>query len=362
MKALEAAIKTGYMLLGLRRGPDSAPVFAAQRVRKILAVRNDNLGDVLLTVPALRALRESFPRAELAVLVNAYTRPALEGLPWLDRIYSYDKFKHGRHPTRFHAWWQQYGLFKQLQQEGFDLAVGIRSNFSSSLAHLVYASAARWRLGHPPGERKKDLAFFYNLAVPRQKPDRHEVERSLDVVRAVGADTSNKELEFFIPPASSRQIDEWLERRSFPLPLLGIFFCQRPEEGRYWKIANYVALINGVLQRGVFSPLLIHARADEPFVERIKQGLEDTPPCFQTPDLKLLAALLRRCRAVVSLDGGPMHLAAAVGTRVIAVFAKADPLIWAPRGDGHIVLKKGACANEISAGEVLSALDQLKRN
>ncbi len=356
MSPIELIIKTGYTLLGLRKGTDDPPPFEPQ---KVLVVRNDNLGDVLLTIPTLRALRQTFPQACLAVLVNAYTRPAVEGIPWIDKIYSYDKFKHGRHPTRLHAWWQQYQLIKELQEEGFDLAIGVRTGFSSSHGHLVYASAARWRLGRAPDKKRKNQAFFYNITVPKATQEKHEVEHSLDVVRTIGIDTVDKQLEFFIPSRCKQEIENWLNQQKIHPPLAGILLSQRVEEGRYWTTDKYVHLIDSLRQQGDLTPILIHAPSDAQITQHIQQTLKKKVTTFSTHDLKLLAALFRCCKAVTALNGGGMHLAAAVGTPTIAIFGKASTLAWHPWGKKHVVLRKENQENMVTAEDVLAALKRI---
>ncbi len=362
MSLIELLIKTGYTLLGLKYGPDQAPPFNKQSVKKILVVRNDNLGDLLLTIPALRALRESFPKAYLAVLVNGYTRPAIEGTPWIDKIHSYDKFKHGLHPTRFHAWLQQYCLIKELQAENFDLAIGVRAGFSTSNAHLVYATAARWRLGPKPKRNKANFAFFLNISPPEINQDKHEVERSLDIVRTIGVDTTNKKLEFFIPPQHPRQTNEWLVRNKLRQPLLGIQLSQRLEENRSWSTDKYVNLINSLREKGEYTPVLIYAPSDAAAARRIQQTLRKKISSFSSPDLKAVASLINSCEIFITLESGAMHLAAAVGTPTIAVFGKTNQNIWRPWLKNHITLKQGNQENAVSVDDVLRAVKRLSSN
>lgn len=362
MTTTELFIKTLFPLLGLRKGPDKAPPFDPKKIKRILVVRNDNLGDLILTIPAIRALRQTFPDAFLAVLVHSYTLPVVEGLPWIDKIYSYVKYKHDNHPTRFHAWLEQYRLHKELQRQHFDLAVGIRSEFSPSQGLLIYASAAPWRLGLTPTKKGKDRAFFYNIIAPMPSEEKHEVERSLDLVRTIGADTANKELEFFIPPDRKQQIKNWISQQGINKPIIGIQITQRVTAGRVWAAEKYVKLINSVQDEGVYTPVLIFAPSDSNIANILQQQIENKIITFSSSDLKLFAALLNACALLITLEGGAMHIATAVDTKTIAIFGKTNTNVWHPWGNKHIALKKSNQENDVQVEEVLDIIHRSEIN
>jgi ADP-heptose:LPS heptosyltransferase len=115
-----------------RRIGEPQEEFAKEKVKKILVVRNDNIGDVICSTPAIQALRENFPEAYLAVLVASYSEEAILGNPHVDEVFVYDKYKHGKYRSRWVAWWNQYKVLRSVRKKGFDLAIGLRSYFSSS--------------------------------------------------------------------------------------------------------------------------------------------------------------------------------------------------------------------------------------
>ena len=155
--------------------------FTKERVKSILVVRNDNIGDVICSTPAIQALRENFPEAYLAVLVASYSREAIEGNPHVDEIFVYDKYKHGKYRSRWIAWWNLYKVLRSVRKKRFDLAVGLRSYFSPSQARLVYSSGARFRLGCSPTIKKqKKFRFCYNIFVDEDRGrETHAIVKSL---------------------------------------------------------------------------------------------------------------------------------------------------------------------------------------
>ena len=122
------------------------PGIDREKIKKILVVRNDNIGDLILTTPALEALRRSFPDSYLVVLVADYTKEVVVGNPYIDKVYSYEKAKHSK-SGKLTAWLRQWKVLKEIRAERFDVALGIRGRFASSQGWLVYMSKAPIRVG-----------------------------------------------------------------------------------------------------------------------------------------------------------------------------------------------------------------------
>jgi len=126
--------------------------FDPRRLKKILLVRNDNIGDVVCTLPAVSALRAAFPDARIAILVCRLTEDVVTGSPDLDRVFVYDKAKHGRYRHPAVAWWKMLGVIREIRRERYDGAVGLKSLFSPSQGWLVLTTGAPHRIGREPGE------------------------------------------------------------------------------------------------------------------------------------------------------------------------------------------------------------------
>jgi len=333
------------------------------RIRKILVVRNDNIGDVVCTTPCFEALRESFPEAFIAVLVCRLTEEVVAGNPFLDKIYVYDKAKHGRYKSVFTAWWKQFKVLLDIRSEHFDLAIGIRSEFSPSLGWLVYASGAPHRLGLKPPKKDKKFSFFYNIYAEPLKQPSHEVERSLHVLRKIGVDIEKKRLFLRLMAENRKQALDFFSKHHIQRkkPVVCVNFSRRLEEGRYWSYENYVALIKRFLSEDIQT-----IASCDPGEARIVEGFlkvsDHTVPLYWSRSLKNFAALIEECSVFVTIDGGPMHIAAAVGTPVVGLFGKIDPRVWAPWGEGHTVLRKGNDHNLISVDDVFGASIKMLRD
>lgn len=331
--------------------------FQKSQIRKILLVRNDNIGDVVCTTPCLEALRYHFPEAFIAVLVCRLTEEVVIGNPFVDKVYVYDKAKHGRYKFVLTAWWKQFQVLRQIRGEHFDLAIGIRSEFSPSQGWLVYASGARYRVGIAPSGKDRKFSFFYNIYVEPLKEAVHEVERSLHVLRRIGVDIDEKRLMLKLFNDNLIQADRFLSKNGIfnQKPVICLNFNRRLEEGRYWEDENYLKVIESLVAEGR-QVIVITAPHEAQHVRGLIKRLNVGIPLYYSRSLKDFAAIVRRCDVFVTLQGGPMHVAAAVGTPTVALFGKNDPEIWAPWGKGHMVLRKGNDANLIGADDVVAAI------
>ena len=134
--------------------------FDTSRIRRILVVRNDNVGDVLCSTPAIRSLRRAFPQAYLAALVARYSQDAVSENPDVDEVFIYEKAKHRPDRNRFLSLYKQFQVLRGLKKKRFDLAIGMRSTFSWSEGWLVYYAGAPFRLGFRP-EKKRDRGYSF---------------------------------------------------------------------------------------------------------------------------------------------------------------------------------------------------------
>ncbi len=326
-------------------------------IGKILVVRNDNIGDVLCTTPCFEALKRRFPQAKVAVLVNRIAEEIVSGNPWLDRVYVYDKAKHGRYRHPLIAWWHQAKVLWAIRREGFDLTIGVRSTFSVPQGWLVYASGAPLRIGVAPEGKKKRYAFFYNYHVQDIDQESHEVDRALSLLKPLNVSLSEKRLCLPVPLKNDNNAERFIREHGLAsgLPIIIINYVSRKEENRWWAEDKYVELIARLQASSDMEIVLTHGPGDEQAIKRLLVRLSYHPPVF-TMGLMDFAALVARSQVFVTLHGGPMHVAAAVGTPTVAIFDKTKTSVWRPWGDEHRVIKKGDHANLVEVDDVLKAV------
>lgn len=358
-------------LIWHRRLSDEAGPFDPGQVRKILVVRNDNIGDVICTTPALDALKQAFPQAHIAALVCTLAQEAMEGHRALDALYVYPKAKHKVHgPIRSHL--ILANLLAELKKEQFDLAVAFRANFSTSQAWLAYASGARWRLGPRAEGKRKSVGFYYNLPAEPPPVDLHEVQRCFHLLSQISVDTEPKSLYLKVPGPALQKARKWLHEHGLkdtgPLVVVNMTrWAYRPD--RHWPDERWQELLQGIAQRGW--PLAVsHAPADRNWVKELLAGLKNPPPVFWSRSLKEFGALASLARPFVTAEGGPMHIGAAVDAPLVVLWGRTALNNWRPWDADARILQAGGDVSRISVDEVLAAVgeytaapgDEEKRN
>lgn len=348
--------------LAVHRRPWESPrPYDPVGVKKILLVRNDNIGDVICSTPAIEAVRRAFPDALLAILVAGYSREAIEGNPHVDEIYLYEKARHHPEVSKLVSLWRQWAVLRAIRAQGFDLAVGLRSYFSPSQGWLVYASGAPLRLGNSPHRpRHKKFAFYYNMPVETDWTVRHEVERTLDVVRAVGLDSPDKRLTFVVPEADRAAVGSFLqEHGEAAKPLVGINTFSRIEANR-WPPERFAELADRLVERYGVQIVFTCQPGDEWRLEEVQRVMAHGSLAYPTRTIKRFAALQAACDLFITTEGGPMHTSAAVGVPTIAIFGVTDTHWWRPWGEEHVFLSREGRATGTTVEDVLKALEGME--
>lgn len=348
-------------------------------VRRILAIKLRNLGDVLLAVPALRAIRESHPEASLSVLVARGTEEMIEGLPWIDEVLTVSR------PRGKRGFWrnlgQELGFVRALRQRRFDMVVDFTSGDRAAL--YGYLSGAAVRIGRDPGGKgfAGKSGLYSRLSPP---PDRsaHAVENDLDLVRSLGIAPRDARLEFFIPEEAGRRMSMRLAELGIREgePLLHVhptsrwlFKCWKDE-----AMAETLDRVQG--EMGLAVVMTSGPEEREVAKSRSILALMRRKPATLLGEttIKDLAAVSARASAYLGVDSAPSHIAAAVGTPAVVLFGPSGEHNWRPWGVEHRVValdmdcrpcgkdgcdgsKVSRCLTDLPPEKVLSALEEVLR-
>lgn len=265
-------------------------------MKQILIIRLGAIGDVLMTTPTVRALKAKYPEAELTYVTGKGLSSVLAGLPYLSEVIEFDKTLKG-----FMA------LAPKLQAKKFDLTINLHPSIKTGLLRL--AAGAKHTLTY-----KRDHAF-------------HAVENTLKTLEPLGIDpaTCSRYTEFAIPETAHEKVATLLTDRgvSSDSPLV-LVTPGATAPSRQWPVENLVAFLDlltetrphwrvGFFGGGGDKAIAEAALAQVKHPERLLNFIGAT-------NLKESGALLRRASALVTMDTGPMHLAAAVGCPLVALF------------------------------------------
>ncbi|MCK4859918.1 MAG: lipopolysaccharide heptosyltransferase II [Candidatus Omnitrophica bacterium] len=299
-------------------------------IKKILVFRTDRIGDVLLSIPAIRALYQSFQHPSISVITQSSYACLLEGNPEIDRIISYDKKNDGFEQT--------LRLIKNLKKEEFNLAVVLnpkkRSNIIAFLAGIPY------RLGY---QQKWGFLLNYRIKDEKYKGEKHEVDYNLDLVRTIGADTNDK--SFSIKTNQEEDTVDFLLKNSKIKDndsLIAIHPGSSCHSKR-WPIERFAQVGRKLAITGGEKIVIVGDKQEEELGKTMEK-LMQIPVLNLTAKLSLkqLAALFKRCSLLISTDSGPVHIAAAVGLRCVVIFGRnlagLSPRRWGPRLKNSVVL------------------------
>ncbi|MBI5492933.1 MAG: lipopolysaccharide heptosyltransferase II [Deltaproteobacteria bacterium] len=335
---------------------------------KVLIIKLSSIGDCVHTLPALHALRKGLDKAGVKAridwLVEEAASGVLKGNPLIDNLIVVKR-----------GWAKNFGdnrkTARLLASTGYDMVLDFQGLLKSGV--WVMLSRGKKRAGFSNGRELSHL--FLNDRLPPYDIERHAVERYLDLAAHAGGDTSEVKFPLHIPKAfvesAIKKIEKGGIKKGSP------FFVLIPRarwETKLWDDGRFIELAKRVISKSGIPAVLAGGPSDRAALEAIKEKIgEGACNLSGQTDLLELAAVLKMARFAVTVDSGPMHLAAAVGTRTVALFGPTAPWRTGPYGKGHIIVRKGLkcspcfkkkctdpkCMKEISVDDVMAAVEEV---
>ncbi len=337
------------------RAMDAAEV-AALEPRSVLVARQHNqLGDMTLALPAVRAIRRRWPRARIGVVASAVNAGVLGGAAEVDRVFV---FRKGR-PLAF---WR---TLREIRSEPWDLAVALHT-VSFSFTNLMFAvlSGARVRIGST-SPRVGDLTgrlleCTLPLPAPEELARMNEAEHNLVPLRAVGIDSDDLTPRIEPPPPARARAEAWARRIWQPGAWRLVVHPGAGKTENIWPAERFAAVIDAIAAHHPVRVALVEGPADADRVSRVRAAVR-TPVEVVRGGILDVAALAATADLVVCNDTGVMHVTAAAGAPVLAVFGPTDPVRWAPRAPNlGVVRAPGGRLEALEASVVArAALERL---
>jgi len=315
-------------------------------VNSILVVRRDNIGDLVCTTPLLTALRRRYPRAWIGALVNSYNAPVLARNPDLDAVIAYTKLKHAAPgDTVLGALAGRIAAFRDLRRKALDCAVLATPDFAPRSLRLARWLGPKQVVGFSDGT---PAARALERSVPLSQVDgRHEVERVFALAAHFGIGDEIPPLRLAADPAEAAKALAAFGGHGGRKVAVHVS-ARRPLQR--WPAERYAALMrhlndeHGALVMALWSPgPPDHPRhpGDDDKIGRIRElvGADARVVWYRTQQLSELIGAFAASDAVVCPDGGAMHLAAALGKPVVALFGDSPVERWRPWGVAHRVVR-----------------------
>jgi heptosyltransferase II len=313
-------------------------------IKSIICLRNDRFGEFLLNIPAFRALKARFPSARLVLAVDSAVKELAKAIDCVDEVIVWDNKKH--------SFFDILRLINMLRRKKFDLSVAFNPSKEFNIA--AFFSGIPERLGYD-----HKLAFLLNNKLQDKKylGERHEIEYNLKLAGLSGARADNKELSLKVDISLADPLLE-LAGLSASDKLIAIH-PWTSDPVKQWPMVNFLELAERFAREPDIKTIVIGGPLEAVKAQEFC-GLLKTEGVINfsgKTSLLQLGALLKRCGLLISGDSGPVHLASAVGTKVIAIFRSDMPgktaKRWGPWGQPENVIEKDDLA-AISAEEVFN--------
>ena len=329
-------------------------------INKILVVNLAFIGDVILSTPVIRALKEKYPQSSISMLTIPLTAPIAQLNPYIDKVLIYDK--KGDHKGLLGGW----KVVTAIKKEKFDMAICM--NFAVRGAMLTWLAGIKYRIGYDAQHGK---IFLTDAIKASRAVIQHETLNHMMVLQSLGCKAINDKIEIEIPEYI---INKTISKINFNKSKKNLIICPF---GSYNKknleIKEYSKIIQGL--RDKFDIYIIGSKKEEIALNLLasQAGLDNEKVLAGKLNLQELAALIKLSTVLLSVDTGPMHIAQGVNTPVVALFGPTDPKIWGPRNNHDKIIykniecspcwgrgncEKNICMEKIEAREVIGKISE----
>jgi ADP-heptose:LPS heptosyltransferase len=326
--------------------------------RNILVIDFGQLGDVVLSLPALRAVREKFPQARITVAVGKPGAPIVDLSGYADATIVVDRVAL-RDGSKALALFRIGRIVKEVRRARFDFVIDLHSLSETNL--LGFLSGAPHRLyARRPGRSLDILSNFQpKPPVEDNRPTRHAIDRYLDVLVPLKIVDAQRVPRLRTRAEEDAAVEQMLkkENASTGAPLVGLF-PGAGHPGRRWPLARFHELAERLVRNDGVRIIIFAGPEEREMVKEMKNTFPRGTIIFDKLTVPQLASALARLSVFVSNDTGPMHIATAVGTSVVALLDRPTPNSFIPIEERHRVIYSHRIS-EMTTDEVYEATREL---
>jgi len=352
-----------FLLLRRTKTPDEG------KIKKILFLRYDRVGDMVLSTAVFKALKRRNPSAMLTVLASERNYEIILNNPNVDEILIYKGF----------GW-----FIKEVLARNFDLAMDPFFTYELKPAFMTYLSGAKYRIGFEESGRE----IFFNVRGPTILPEKNMVEHLLDLSKKVGAEREGCEPEIFLTEEEKKWTDKILAEKGIRKNDIviaihpGAYYpSQRWPAERFGEIAKRIhesgvrsqkseVRSKELSEESAIKVLLFGDKKEELLLRDVRNIAGEKAIIFCGLRLRQFMALLSHCNLLICNNSGPLHIASALRIPTISIMGPTFTPLWLPWGKNHIVIRKvlpcspcnkaecedHSCMNLITVEEVMDAV------
>lgn len=291
-----------------------------EKIERILLLKWGALGDIVVATPTIKTIRKAFPKAKIILLSNKLMSEIVPSGSLVDEVIIHDSQN-----------WLKLVTF--LRQQNFDLAFNFRWE-SDQCALLTWLSGARYRLGSGP----RHLMFLYNVHIPSPQEWYHQIYRHLNFVKVLGIKIEDEIPYVYYSDEDTEEVDSFFSQQDVQKGMvLGMHpGTNKPGKTKAWPMERFIEVGKRFVNKYRTPILITWGPEEKGEAITVSKALE--PYGILAPETKTinrLAVLIKNCRLYLCNCSGPMHVATAVQTPVVALLGAEHPDHWGPIGEIH---------------------------
>ncbi len=300
--------------------------------KRILVVKLDHIGDVLLATPVFSNLRREYPNSEIHALTGSWSRIILENHPDVNRVFEYNspRFCRSAPSTSLKDAFQ---IYRELRYKKYDLLIELRGDWRFAMFALLRVSSKRLNRASLQIANKFGSAQFSS---------KHETIRNLDVLKQSGIPTPIQNTTFTVTSEEEKWASDFLKSHQIKTedPVVAIH-PGSPVPQKRWITDRYAELADWLVTHKRAQILFVGVKDEIPIINEIKGKMHgESVNIAGETNVSQLASILLKCDILIGNDSGPMHLAAAVGIQTIGLFGPGDPERFGPVGEMCFIIRK----------------------
>lgn len=324
--------------------------------RNILVIDFGQLGDVVMSLPALRAIRERFPHARITVAVGKPGKELLSLSGYADEILEVDRVALRDGPTLVSIG-RIMKFVAEVRKAKFDFVIDLHSYYETNL--LGFLSGAPKRLYSRRSNRSLDFLSNFKPQPAKEVETTHLVERYLDLLKPLGIQNASKTPALRTRASEDAAVEALLKKEQAQAnELLVGLFPGAGNAGRLWPLERFAELADHLIRNDKVRVIVFAGPEERQLVPQMRQVFPAGTIFFDRLTIPQLVSAQARLTLFVSNDTGPVHIAAAVGTPVVVIMDRPDPHCFTPAGEANRLIF-GPTITQIPVEKVYSAAHEL---
>ncbi len=305
-------------------------------IKKLLVIRLDRIGDMVMTTPIFRALKGKWPNVQISVLTDPVNKNIVINNPFIDCILVYDR------ENTHKSFNSRLTFFRSIREREFDIVIDPYLDYELKTSFITRFVGNRFRLGFEFAGK----GIFYNIryqsnVFPVSAEERHMIDYYLDLVTCLGIETKQRQPEIFLSLDEKEEAYKLLKEAGAnpESKIIGIHPGGHYKSQR-WSIKRFATISDHLITNYDVKVILFAGREEEQLMSEFKNYAVKTPIILVNLSLREFMSALGHCSLFLCNNSGPLHIATALNISTVSTMGPTVPYHWWPRGENHIVLRK----------------------